>query len=62
MTEYTVTGCTYRGQKVDYTQDAQGLRVRLPEGIKGEPDTIIRLETGRPVQIAEDAEIYFTGK
>ncbi len=62
LTEYTVTGCTYRGQKVDYTQDAQGLRVRLPEGIKGEPDTIIRLETGRPVQIAEDAEIYFTGK
>lgn len=59
---YTIKSCTCKGQPAAFTQNAEGIRIELPENLPDEPDTIVYMELTENVKPAERAEIHFTGK
>lgn len=59
---YTIKSCTCKGQPLAFTQNAEGIRIELPENLPDGPDTIVYMELTENVKPAERAEIHFTGK
>ncbi len=59
---YNILSATYKGQPVEFTQNADGIKIILPENIDKEPDTIIKIKVDKPIVNETEADIHFTGK
>ena len=59
---HTVLAASYKGKALEFIQGAEGIKIKLPEGIAKEPDTLVRLTLDGKPSAQEDADIYFTGK
>lgn len=62
-TEYTMADCTtFSGEKVAFLETEEGVKITLPQNLKEEPVTIIKLIMNEEIKRETQSEIYFTGK
>lgn len=59
---YEILTCTYKGEMLSFTQDETQIQIKLPENLKKEADTIVKIQLKECVKETEQMEIHFTGK
>ena len=47
---------------LSFTQDETQIQIKLPENLKKEADTIVKIQLKECVKETEQMEIHFTGK
>ena len=60
--QYEILTCTYKGEMLSFTQDETQIQIKLPENLKKEADTIVKIQLKECVKETEQMEIHFTGK
>ncbi|QOV20249.1 alpha-L-fucosidase [Blautia liquoris] len=62
ISENIIACTTFNGEKCEYRQNKEGIKIRLPKERENEVDTILKLKLDKEHQQPKEQEIYFTGK